>query len=151
MITSHPVMQSILIPVDGSDEAREAARYAGRLAALSGGATTLLYVYDSKEIAALGVVVWESDSVAQIEREAKDAAFARAVSALAESGRTPSNKVALVGDPADQILAYAREHSIDLIVMGSRPHSAVRALLGGSTGEKVLKGATCPVLFVHAH
>jgi nucleotide-binding universal stress UspA family protein len=138
--------RSILIPIDGSPEALHAARWAGELARAVHAATTLLYVHDTGEMAALGVVVWESEAIKQIEREAKDDAFEAARKVLEETGVRPERTVALVGEPADQILSYARDHGIDLIVMGYRPHSAMKTLIGGTVNERVLKSTSCPVI-----
>jgi nucleotide-binding universal stress UspA family protein len=54
----------------------------------------------------------------------------------------------LVGTPFVEIIRYAREQSIDLIVMGTHGHSALAAMLLGSVAEKVVRKAPCPVLTV---
>ena len=144
-----PAIHEILVPIDGSEAAEAAVRWAGALSALAGAGASLLYVYDSREMAALGVTVWESEeSVAEIEREARDEAMLRAIRALAEFGVEPRRTASLIGDPAERIVAYAKDQEVDLIVLGYRPHSAVKSLLGTVVGERVLKLAACPVLFV---
>jgi len=52
------------------------------------------------------------------------------------------------GRPAEEILAQAREKSIDLIVMGRRTDGALKRLLLGGTSEQVLREAPCSVLIV---
>ena len=54
----------------------------------------------------------------------------------------------LVGTPFVEIIRYAREQSIDLIVMGTHGHSALAAMLLGTVAEKVVRKAPCPVLTV---
>lgn len=54
----------------------------------------------------------------------------------------------LVGTPFVEIIRYAREQSIDLIVMGTHGHSALAAMLLGSVAERVVRKASCPVLTV---
>lgn len=55
------------------------------------------------------------------------------------------------GDPARQIVRYAGEHKVDLIMMPSRGHGPFRALLLGSVTAKVMREAHCPVwTSVHA-
>ncbi len=54
----------------------------------------------------------------------------------------------LIGDAAEQLLAYARDHSIDLLVMGRRGVGRVRGLLLGSVSSKVSGLAECPVVTV---
>jgi nucleotide-binding universal stress UspA family protein len=52
------------------------------------------------------------------------------------------------GDPATEIVASAREHAIDLIVVGHRGHNRLVWLVLGSVARKVLQAAPCPVLVV---
>ena len=52
------------------------------------------------------------------------------------------------GDVADVLLRLAREHAIDLLVIGTRGRRGVKRLLLGSVAEKVFRQARCPVLIV---
>jgi nucleotide-binding universal stress UspA family protein len=54
----------------------------------------------------------------------------------------------LVGQPAAEIVRFADEHSIDLIVMGTHGWTGFRHLILGSTAENVVRTAKCPVLTV---
>jgi len=56
--------------------------------------------------------------------------------------------VLLDGDPAAEIVGYAKEAGIDLIVMGTHGRTGVERLLMGSVAEKVLRDASCSVLVV---
>lgn len=63
----------------------------------------------------------------------------------------PDERVATevqVGEPAEEIVDYARLEQIDMIVMGSRGLSPIKELLLGSVSDKVLRTAPCPVLIV---
>ena len=51
-------------------------------------------------------------------------------------------------DASEEILALAEEHRAELIVIGLRRRSPVGKLLIGSTAQRVLLDATCPVLAV---
>jgi nucleotide-binding universal stress UspA family protein len=53
------------------------------------------------------------------------------------------------GDPAQIVTELAAEHYADLVVMGTRGHSKIRQMLLGSTAERVVEHAPCPVLTVH--
>ena len=53
-----------------------------------------------------------------------------------------------VGDPAHQIVAYAREHEAGLIVIGTRGQTGLRRLILGSVARNVLLHAPCSVLVV---
>jgi nucleotide-binding universal stress UspA family protein len=60
----------------------------------------------------------------------------------------PVRHVLLVGEPADEILRFAKESQVDLIVVGTHGRTGLERLLMGSIAEKVLRGATCSVLIV---
>ncbi|GAB3263721.1 universal stress protein [Arthrobacter pigmenti] len=51
-------------------------------------------------------------------------------------------------DAADEILDAAEAHDARLIVMGLRPRSRVGKILFGSTAQRILLQAKCPVLSV---
>ncbi|MBL9174731.1 MAG: universal stress protein [Verrucomicrobiales bacterium] len=58
--------------------------------------------------------------------------------------------VAMSGDVVDTILEVSDEREADLIVMGTRGHHGFLGLLRGTTTERVLRGAKCPVMAVPA-
>ncbi len=64
---------------------------------------------------------------------------------------TPVVRELLDGDPAHQIVSYADEHKVDLIMMPTHGHGPFRALLLGSVTAKVLRDTHCLVwTSVHA-
>jgi nucleotide-binding universal stress UspA family protein len=52
------------------------------------------------------------------------------------------------GSPFYEIVATARKHEVDLIVMATHGHGAVQHMLMGNTAEKVVRKAPCPVLTI---
>lgn len=52
--------------------------------------------------------------------------------------------------PGDDLMAFAEEEQVDLIVIGLRRRSPVGKLVLGSNAQDVLLGASCPVLAVKA-
>jgi nucleotide-binding universal stress UspA family protein len=56
--------------------------------------------------------------------------------------------VFLNGDPATEIVRYARDSAADLIVMGTHGRTGLERLLMGSVAEKVMRDAACSVLVV---
>jgi nucleotide-binding universal stress UspA family protein len=54
----------------------------------------------------------------------------------------------LTGDPAEKIIALAKDLHPDLVAIGSRGHGRLAGLLLGSVAQKVLAHAACPVLVV---
>ena len=55
-----------------------------------------------------------------------------------------------MGDVSDQIVSYAAEHEIDMIVIGTHGHRGLMHALLGSVAEAVVRKASCPVLTVRA-
>ena len=52
------------------------------------------------------------------------------------------------GDPAENIIAYAKEHNINLVVMSTHGHGGLRRLLMGSVTDRVVHSCEVPVLVV---
>lgn len=55
------------------------------------------------------------------------------------------------GQPFARLLHYANDRQVDLIVLGVRGHGLIGTLLVGSTTDRVIRRATCPVLSVCPH
>jgi nucleotide-binding universal stress UspA family protein len=60
----------------------------------------------------------------------------------------PVNHIMLEGDPASEIIRFARDAGIDLIVMGTHGRTGMDRLLMGSVAEKVMREAPCSILVV---
>jgi len=54
------------------------------------------------------------------------------------------------GRPADEVLAFAEGVGADLIAMTTHGRSGIRRWIFGSVADRILRGATCPVLLVRA-
>jgi universal stress protein A len=57
---------------------------------------------------------------------------------------------ARTGAPADEVLKFADQQDIDLIVMGTHGRTGLGHLLMGSVAETVVRTAQCPVLTVRS-
>ncbi|OGP72115.1 MAG: hypothetical protein A2Y80_06780 [Deltaproteobacteria bacterium RBG_13_58_19] len=53
-----------------------------------------------------------------------------------------------MGDPAAKVLEVAQQEGIDLIIMGSHGRKGLERTIFGSVCDRVLRGATCPVLTI---
>ncbi len=53
------------------------------------------------------------------------------------------------GYPSEEILRFAKDHAIDMIIMGTRGRTGLDRILFGSVAEKVVKYAKCPVLTIN--
>jgi universal stress protein E len=67
---------------------------------------------------------------------------------VAEFGVRESHTVLLPGDPAEQLVDYITEHSVDLVVLGALKRGALENWLLGSTAERIVAAVQCDVLLV---
>src|SRR5437773_8844714 len=87
----------------------------------------------------------------QLQADLEAAARKELDELLIDSDKTgpPTKPVLLTASaPAFAIVDYAREHGIDLIVMGTHGRGALAHLVMGSVAERVVRMAPCPVLTV---
>jgi nucleotide-binding universal stress UspA family protein len=138
-------LERILVPTDFSDYSRPAITYACELAKRFSAELQVLHVVPPPLIAGpyIGAV---SDAVLQPEVAAK-----RELEELEDPGFQQVARVERVirmGTPFVEIVRYAKENDIDLIVMGTHGRTGVVHALIGSVAEKVVRKAPCPVLTV---
>ncbi len=138
-------MEKILVPVDGSEQATQAARWASTLAGQSGGAITLLHVHALPAAEAMAMAHLSREQIAEIEERHAAPSFASAQQAM---GAEAAETVTVIGDPREEIVGLASKGGFDLIVMGSRGLSPLKELLLGSVSEHVIRKASCPVTIV---
>ncbi len=151
-------IQNILVPVDGSEHAGKAARYAAMLAERLGAEMELLYVGPTnlpdlldlprgmKDFATLDRASHEA--FADLARKAARQAFDVARKAMGTETVSPDTLLRN-GDPGEQIVERANELPDCMIVIASRGQGRVRKLLLGSVTNHVVHKAECPVLVVH--
>jgi nucleotide-binding universal stress UspA family protein len=68
--------------------------------------------------------------------------------ALLDQQHVAHQTAARVGEPAHEIVAFAREGGFDCIALGTQGHTALASLMLGSVAQKVLTTATLPVLLL---
>jgi nucleotide-binding universal stress UspA family protein len=145
----HRTIRTILVPTDFSPAAELAIATAHRLlAALEQDARlVLLNVFNLPiEYTAYGPiptsVSYLQDTGLEAERRLYEAA-----QALQREGLTVET-VAREGDPGHVIAEEAEKRGADLIAMGTRGLTGLRHLLLGSTAERVVEYAPCPVMTI---
>ena len=142
--------KTMLVPLDGSELAEVVLPYAKELAGRLDLELTLLHVYQP-----LGS---ESQfmSRAYLERAAeivqKQSREVQAKTGAPSGGKAVEVLIKVaVGHPAEEILRYAEESSIDLILMATHGRSGVRRWVLGSVADKVLRKSTIPIWLVRAN
>lgn len=144
----------VLIAVDGSRIADEAARRAGDLAASCDARVTLLRVVHPP----LHVTSAYLPHVVRLNREELEQREADATAHLGALAAELRGRLAQVTErvvvdyhPADAILREADDLGVDLIAVGTHGRGGVRRLVIGSIADKVIRGAAPPVFVLPAH
>ncbi len=133
----------LLVAVDHSEVSARVIAAAKDLALLSKGKVWVLHLLEKEVIAQMGDVPSES------EQEA-DQAVRDGVDALRQAGIDAEGEVrpTTFGHAAREILADAKEHDADVIIMGSRGRSDFAGAILGSTAHKVIHLTDRPVLVI---
>jgi nucleotide-binding universal stress UspA family protein len=139
----------ILVPIDGSENARDAAQYAVRLAQAFESQVTFLHVVSDTVVAELA-----QRETGDGERRARDRlveqgrAYLHDVARLAEQRAVQHRETIGDGDPCAVICETAASIGADLIVMGKIGHHGARRILVGSIARRVIESSERPVLIV---
>ena len=142
-------LRQVMVPTDFSEASECALKY-GRAFAASFGAS-LHVVHVVEDFVAWS---WAADTYVATLPRIREEVEAEAVARLgqlippAEAERLQAKVALLAGSPFIEIVRYAREHDIDLIVMGTHGRGPVAHALIGSVAERVVRKAHCPVLTV---
>jgi nucleotide-binding universal stress UspA family protein len=135
--------ENVLVPTDGSRAAKRAAEQAVEIARGSGGRVHALYVMDMGDA---DFVAAPSDIAETRERlERKGAEFVEAIAELASEAGVECVTEVRTGIPEEEILEYAGENGVDLVVMGKRGRSDPDKPLIGSTTQRVIARSDVPV------
>ena len=135
-------VERVLIPVDGSDSSKNAAKYAAHLVNARNPKLYLLNVWEPVNMTIGG----EMAEKLREEEQAKSMALLEEYKKLLEPCGLEVELIARSGRPDYVILNVQDELDCDLIVIGSRGLSVLENMIMGSVVTRVLEGATCPVL-----
>ena len=139
----------ILLPTDAEKGAELATEHAIAVAESSGADLHLLYVVDSDVYSSYtgDEYVHEFEGLeAALEQEGEEALESAAEEAR-EAGLEPTTAVRH-GAPHEEILAYADNEDVDLLVMGSKARSGEYRRLLGSITDRVARLSSRPVTIV---
>jgi nucleotide-binding universal stress UspA family protein len=142
-------VKSILCPTDFSDFSSAAYQYA----------LSLAEYYKARMIALHVVELWKYPFADYAAHEADYAKFSGALNEGGEvklqrfvkehsSGTLQPERVVRQGNAPNCILSFAQKENIDVIVMGTHGRRGFDRLVLGSTTDRVMRKAACPVLVV---
>ena len=144
-------ISKILVPVDFSEGSAEALRQALTLRDKLGSSVDVIHTFEVPTFIPPHVVVLMGEVDAPLGVHAERHALEQLDDFLSKLGvaddATVSRRV-MLGPPAFTILDVVEEEKHDLIVMGMHGRSGFARLVMGSTAEKILRAAPCPVLTV---
>jgi nucleotide-binding universal stress UspA family protein len=155
-------LKNILVSTDFSETSKGAVMYARALASAYHGSVHALHVLPDPAIQPWAFSVETEVMGLSFEERAKrwkERSNEQMKNLFSEAERTELNVqlVTVVGHPVQQILQYAKDKAIDLIVMGTHGRSTPGPNIGqtfpwdspmGSVAERVVRQAPCPVLTV---
>ncbi|MCK9279844.1 MAG: universal stress protein [Melioribacteraceae bacterium] len=140
------MISKVLVPIDFSEYSKNAFKYSVDFVKLFDAELFLIYVVEPIIYPAdfsLGQVAIPSIDI-DMQKKAEDE-----LNSLAKQFIKNNLKYKVViktGKPFVEINEYAKEQDIDMIIIATHGHTGVEHLLFGSTAEKVVRKAPCPVL-----
>jgi nucleotide-binding universal stress UspA family protein len=142
-------MKKILVPCDFSRPAINAFRFALKVASEAKGVIHLLYVIELPVIydpLLMPILSFEEEYMKDLKKKAEKK-FNEMVMKYNTEGIEIEPHIAF-GPTVKMIDDYARDSSIDLIVMGSHGADGLKEFVIGSNAEKVVRSSPVPVLIV---
>lgn len=141
-------LDRILVPIDFSEHSKKALQYAIPFAEQFKASIDLLYVVEPTVYPAdfsFGQVGFPSveDELRHRGSEELERLIASEIGT-----RVPARSMVRTGKAFNEIDQYAKEQSVDMIIIATHGHSGMEHVLFGSTAEKVVRYAPCPVLVV---
>ena len=138
--------QRILVPVDFSDSSARALHHAAERAAESGGSLIIVHVVPA-DYGWSGIGRDESRNLDRsLQRQAADRLRAFADEHIGHN--VAADLEVRIGQPAEEIVAAARESKCDSIVLSTRGLSGLDRYLIGSVADRVARLAPCPVVLM---
>jgi nucleotide-binding universal stress UspA family protein len=144
--------RNLLVPIDFSEHSKKTVEYAAQLAALTGAEMKVVHVVRIPEypIAFYRGLYSEHEQIKVYVDAAKRDAGAQlslVMEQIAAKG-LKAEPILRVGNPFEEIVVAAKETGASLIVIGCHGLGGLERMLLGSTAERVVQHAPCPVLVV---
>jgi nucleotide-binding universal stress UspA family protein len=143
-------LKTVLVATDFSETSGVALRYAKALAQAFGAALHVLHVVQEPFAQPWAVEAY-GFSLATLQDEWVREAKERIQTTLSAEERASfrAELATRLGHPVVEILKYAADQNIDLIVIGTHGRGPLGHMVMGSVAERIVRKATCPVLTVH--
>ena len=138
--------RNIVIATDGSENTQRAISYGIELAKLSGAAVYALHVVDISSTVSENWTVGKK-TIHKMMKSGGEG-FLSKIRKIGEDSEVKVREVLLDGHPSDEIINFAKNNNIDLIVMGTLGKTGLDRFLIGSVAEKVVRGSKVPVMVV---
>lgn len=152
-------MDTLLVPLDGSERSEQALPYAALFARLLEASVRLFHVVTEHEqqsyaaqqeqLRELYLPHWRTGPIGLATRRHDETYLERHVRGLHAEGVAASTEVAF-GEPVDAIVEAARWPEVAMIVMSTHGRGSLGRWLVGSVAHKVLRLTACPLLAVRA-
>jgi len=134
----------ILLASDGSENAVRAAKEAVKLASYDADSMiNVIYVIDYDK-SKTEVLHSTSNEEMEVERRRKNS---KVIQFLDEANVNYKTTI-LRGKPGPEIVRYANDQHVDIVVIGSRGLNTLQEMVLGSVSHKVMKRVHCPALIV---
>lgn len=144
---------TILVPTDGSDTATNAANHAIELAVEHDASVHVIHCVEPLPLGRMpaGTRAAGADHEEVLDRlkEAGEQAINTISTQATEAGVEVADAV-VFGDAASEIVEYAEDEGMDLIVMGSTGRTGATRVMLGSVAEKVVRHSPIPVLTIRS-
>lgn len=144
-------VKKILVPVDFSDCSLLALRYAVKLAQQVN--ANLLVVHVASSLLTPPEMEYVHLDLKKFRAEVEKHASAKLAAIMQKEipASVTASPIVSHGTPWEEITRLAKDRKADLIVIGTRGYSGVKHVLLGSTAERVVRVAGCPVLVVREY
>jgi nucleotide-binding universal stress UspA family protein len=143
-------LKKVLVPVDFSDSSDIALRYGRALAGAFGASLHIIHVVQEPYAQPWAVEAYGFSMATLQEDWIKEAnAKLEGLLTVTDKSTLKATAITILGHPVSEILRFAADERIDLVVMGTHGRGPLGHMVMGSVAERVVRHAPCPVLTVH--
>ncbi len=134
------MIEKILVPTDGSDHARKAIEFASDIALKYKAMVHLIHVVFPLPSMLEG---YDVQKIEDRQQRVAQEIMGDAEREIKKKGVETYQMTILEGNPAQEIISFARKNSVDMIVLGSHGAGKAEMLMLGSVSHKVCHLADC--------